>query len=470
MKHQYDEPTMQAAIDAALPHTLANVGNFVSTSLDMTPLNGSWEIESHVRLHLLKSALDLLPEPPPPVVDGKTPGQVGADIFYTGTAFKWKSLLAGDKALWEKTASAVLAAFGSKPAEIPWTEWRGGECPLKDEEVEKWEYRFKSGEVIERPSDLPSAYDWSLDGDNISAYRVLKWKPGFGPVVDWRAKFEAQETTLNQVLETVGNILARAEKAEAELARVIEESEQPQLSTLRPISEAGPVPAGCVRVYEHEDGGQLFINDYYASIDTHFADIRLPAESTPEVIHDGGEVFPVADPYAELKSAHAKGKVIEWRSKNLDGSWINWKAVGDPKWYPCDEYRIKSDPSTFEAHGKTWTRHTPGDPMPCDGKNKVNLLCKDESLFPSSRDVPAYVVTWDLCSNDGYNVIGWRYADEPTLELEQPWTPAVGDVVTLRSGGPNMTVLDTHPTCFCSWFTDGEFYSNNFPAATLIPA
>lgn len=77
-----------------------------------------------------------------------------------------------------------------------------------------------------------------------------------------------------------------------------------------------------------------------------------------------------------------------------------------------------SQPATFEAHGQTWTRHTPGDPMPCDA-----------------------------------------------------WQPAVGDVVTLKSGGPKMAVCQIQGTvCKCQWFKDDVADVECFEIATLQPA
>lgn len=70
-----------------------------------------------------------------------------------------------------------------KPDEIPWTEWHGGECPLKDEdeEVEEWECKFrKSGseqvEPFHRSNTEPSMMEWGHRGHlgDIIAYRVLK--------------------------------------------------------------------------------------------------------------------------------------------------------------------------------------------------------------------------------------------------------------------------------------------------------
>jgi hypothetical protein len=58
----------------------------------------------------------------------------------------------------------------------PWTEWPGGECPLKDEEVEEWEYKMRDGRT--RKCDSPNTRRWehiACESD-IVAYRVLKWR------------------------------------------------------------------------------------------------------------------------------------------------------------------------------------------------------------------------------------------------------------------------------------------------------
>lgn len=63
----------------------------------------------------------------------------------------------------------------------------------------------------------------------------------------------------------------------------------------------------------------------------------------------------------------------------------------------------REDSTTFEAHGHTWTRHTPGDPMPCDGDRVVVLL------FQSGRQsvaAPASVWAW----GDTFHDKGWRFA------------------------------------------------------------
>lgn len=58
-----------------------------------------------------------------------------------------------------------------------WIPWHGGECPLKDEEVEEFEYQLSDKNkyiAISNPSD----YRWRSNGekDDIIAYQVLKWK------------------------------------------------------------------------------------------------------------------------------------------------------------------------------------------------------------------------------------------------------------------------------------------------------
>lgn len=65
-----------------------------------------------------------------------------------------------------------------KPDETPWTEWHGGECPLRDDEVEEWEYKCRDGFHCLSAASKPSKYlnEWrhlNVEGD-IIAYRVLK--------------------------------------------------------------------------------------------------------------------------------------------------------------------------------------------------------------------------------------------------------------------------------------------------------
>jgi hypothetical protein len=100
-----------------------------------------------------------------------------------------------------------------------------------------------------------------------------------------------------------------------------EQLQSAALSQLRPIAEAGAVPEGCVRVRAW-DG------------DTHFADIRLPAPAE-------------ADPYTELKKAHAEGKIIQINCCTVEQP--NWVDLPSPAYFgEPHEYRIKPEPETFD--------------------------------------------------------------------------------------------------------------------------
>jgi hypothetical protein len=68
-----------------------------------------------------------------------------------------------------------------KPDEIPWIEWHGGECPLKDEEVEEWENKYRKMDHEEaslghRCKFPPSHMRWEHEENfgDIIAYRVTK--------------------------------------------------------------------------------------------------------------------------------------------------------------------------------------------------------------------------------------------------------------------------------------------------------
>ena len=148
-------------------------------------------------------------------------------------------------------------------------------------------------------------------------------------------------------------------------------------------------------------------------------------------------------------------------------------AKGEWQAQEVPQVEAKAEPATFEAHGKTWTRHTPGDPMPCDGEAWVNWLLESEfnGSFP-------YRNNSTLARNLGKfwtGIIGWRYADEPALT--QPttspgWTPAVGDTVRLKSGGPAMTVTGVDPlSLMCAWMNaDDELQVEPITTLCLEPA
>jgi uncharacterized protein YodC (DUF2158 family) len=159
-------------------------------------------------------------------------------------------------------------------------------------------------------------------------------------------------------------------------------------------------------------------------------------------------------------------------SSGDDGFWLGIaRAFLDnlPKIHTPAE---KPEPETFEAHGKTWTRYTPGDPMPCDGEAMVEV-CIGEDLRKRPAD-KAINWNWEKWTP----VRGWRYADETLVTKSDSlpeWTPQVGDVVRLKSGGPLMTVArlaeDDPSAVLCEWFDRSNRYdAGHITIACLKPS
>ena len=288
MKTNYTDTELQAAIDEACLEVHREYRGKVGSNLviDTDAMPSAYKAEGGARLDLIKSALAALPEPEPPTVDGKTPGQVACEAWNNGDVWKETNY----KQEWERSASAVLAAFGNQP----------------------------------QPAENP-------------------------------------------------------------------------------------------------------------------------------------------DLFAELKAAHADGKMIQINCCTVEHP--NWIDLPSPAFFgKLHEYRIK--PETFEAHGKTWTRHNKGDVIPCAGDAIVELIEEKELTGEYAQYVDrADTFFW-------LPVVGWRYADEPTPEpLEpEPWVPKVGDVVTLKSGGPKMTVgkVSDETEVFC--FRGDDLMKTAIPTACLQPA
>lgn len=75
-------------------------------------------------------------------------------------------------------------------------------------------------------------------------------------------------------------------------------------------------------------------------------------------------------------------------------------------------------PETFEAHGHTWTRHTPGDPCPVPPDTLVHVLLRAELSDPVFCDPKGSKWSWAANIDDRTDeIIGWRYA------TPQPSTP-----------------------------------------------
>lgn len=231
--------------------------------------------------------------------------------------------------------------------------------------------------------------------------------------------------------------------------------------------------------------------------------VNEPPQSEPAWIpHDGGPC-PLKDCEVELwefKLRHSGDKqlsagrppseyYLQWEDQKGTHGITAYRVL---KWKPGHGPQAVSkadEPATFEAHGKVWTRHMPGDPCPCDLRASVYVAFKDGTF--SGRPGLAVNWAWGTYLPDSEWLIGWRYADEPAQAeaantdkewneyqqelmnpLPKPWTPKPGDVVRLKSGGPEMTVEapNKDSNTFCSWFDGNGINQRFFPAACLTPA
>lgn len=80
-------------------------------------------------------------------------------------------------------------------------------------------------------------------------------------------------------------------------------------------------------------------------------------------------------------------------------------------------------PETFDAHGHTWTRHTPGDPCPVGPSTLVWTLDDKGAIGPFTADSFSWHANRYLAH--GSNIIGWRLARwAPSLPLTSSPSPA----------------------------------------------
>lgn len=108
------------------------------------------------------------------------------------------------------------------------------------------------------------------------------------------------------------------------------------------------------------------------------------------------------------------------------GDWVSPETIPpdsflEDRW----EIRIKPESATFEAHGKTWTRHKPGDPMPCDGEAIVDILLRDNTLGSTLKAKNRW---WDTGLTSSAQIIGWRYADKPAEPIMVPLVQSDVDI------------------------------------------
>lgn len=116
------------------------------------------------------------------------------------------------------------------------------------------------------------------------------------------------------------------------------------------------------------------------------------------------------DPYAELKAAHAAGKVIQTRSSE-DHPWIDWCVFESPLWNdPVEKYRIKP-----------WTlsHHLPGFRPLEPGEEWQPLEWSEDDLLEGYR--PLLVVEFDDKTYDDIerlSAYGWSKGEWRAVQHE----------------------------------------------------
>lgn len=92
--------------------------------------------------------------------------------------------------------------------------------------------------------------------------------------------------------------------------------------------------------------------------------------------------------------------------------WVDGNAIDDRGYAHSirgwESRFTRIEREVFEVNGKEWFKHTPGDPMPCDGANRVSVLCG------STTHLIVNVIADNLDWRSGPGtipIIAWRYAE-----------------------------------------------------------
>lgn len=180
---------------------------------------------------------------------------------------------------WRLSDAAVPAPL-PQPAEGEWVEWKGGECPLAVGTIADLKYGDGYVDFAAEVEGTPEA--WLERGDDgIIAYRVLTPPTPTDPLAEVKAAHEAGKPIQ---------------------WRSVEKGFPEWETTKDPVWDKN-------------------------------CEYRVEPAPVP--------VDPV-DPYAELKAAHAEGKVIQFRWK--ESPHHPWGDIDAPRWNTKVDYRIKPEP------------------------------------------------------------------------------------------------------------------------------
>jgi hypothetical protein len=106
--------------------------------------------------------------------------------------------------------------------------------------------------------------------------------------------------------------------------------------------------------------------------------------------------------------------------------------------------------TTFEAHGHTWFKHTPGDPMPCDGEAEVSVILDSEmgGVIDFEEEV-SKAKGWDWGGSPTWKIVGWRYThpqpeNDPSAQAGRTSLPTTAAEPTVKPHNPHLSdrILD----------------------------
>lgn len=314
MKHNINEPTLQDAIDAAILEVsrgslitshhpdrwdreasdrLALARAFLArlpepTPMQFTPftaeelgviksLQASQELDAtqvlRQALRHYQLAVQGKPEPTPPVVDGKTPGQVFNEVIrklVPGRFTEWSMIPEKDKATENEAMTAVLAAFGGQA--------------------------------------LAEAQAQAADFER-----------------DAQSHFEQSCANLQRAEKAEAELAKQKEIADSEFQRAtyyekqaMEAAGNARLSRLRPIAEAVEVPADKAKFWNWQKWSTV--------IGWRYAD-----ESTPEPAPPPWQ--PAVGDVVMLKSGGQKMTVVQVDGTDCRAMWFNGSAIDAGDFY-----------------------------------------------------------------------------------------------------------------------------------------
>lgn len=139
----------------------------------------------------------------------------------------------------------------------------------------------------------------------------------------------------------------------------------------------------------------------------------------------------VPEGWVELTDEEKTGQWINGAKFHYNHKWI-YNEIRNSGAFARSGHRIIIPVSkTFESHGLVWTRHKPGNPMPCKPDDKVCVIYDKDDMFRGGY-IEAKCFDW-LNSSGHTPITGWRYAEKKIVKLGPSDIPA-GSVFRFNGG------------------------------------